>query len=235
MGSKISSAIAKARAMQGSMAARLKAISDAYDQEIPDYVQALDQFVDRLRQAQAGAHSPEVGDVFPDFTLPDARGRLWNLDRWLAKGPLVLSFHRGTWCDFCQLNMQSLGEIEPRITALGGQILAVVAQKAGPNAAFDRDAASTFPILRDVGLGVSTMLGLTCLVGESLRHELEALQIDLDAANGGAGWLVPIPATFILNTDGQVIARHVDPDPRSRIEGEAIVQAAIACQSPARS
>ncbi len=229
------SAIAKARAMQGPLADRLRAIADAYKVEIPNYSLALDRFVARLRDAGAGQTAPNVGDVFPDFTLPDAKGKLWHLDRCLAKGPVVFSFHRGSWCDFCQLNMRTLSEIAPKIAAFGGQIRAVAPEKSTQNAVFHAEATSSFPILRDVGLGVSTMLGLTCFVDEALRHELEVLQVDINAANGGAGWLVPIPATFVLDMEGRVVARHVDADPRARIDGDVILQAATASQSPARN
>lgn len=235
MGNKVNSSIAKTPAMPGPLAARLEAIAEAIRLEMPTYVRALESFVDRLRAAGAGLTAPNVGEVFPDFALPDAKGKLWHLDRCLANGPVILSFHRGSWCDFCQLNMQALSEIEPQITALGGQIRAIAPEKSAQNAVFETEGLASFPILRDVGLGVSTMLGLTCIVDQTLRHELELLQVDINLANGGTGWMVPIPATFVLNTDGRVIARHVDPDPRMRMESDAILQAATACQSPARS
>jgi peroxiredoxin len=221
--------------MQGPLAARLDAIADAYKTELPGYSLEIDQFVARLRTVGAGASAPNIGDVFPDFALPDAKGKLWHLGRCLINGPVVLSFHRGSWCDFCQLNMRSLSEIAPQVEALECQILSIAPEKAAPSAVFETEPQSRFPILRDVGLGVSTMIGLTCFVDETLRRELEVLQVDINAANGGAGWLVPIPATFVLNADGIVIARHVDPDPRARMESAAIVQAAAACQSAARS
>jgi peroxiredoxin len=33
----------------------------------------------------------------PRFTLPDQKGRTHALDEFLAKGPVLLAFHRGTW------------------------------------------------------------------------------------------------------------------------------------------
>ena len=37
------------------------------------------------------------GDRAPDFTLPSNRGDLQSLGRYLAHGPVLLVFHRGTW------------------------------------------------------------------------------------------------------------------------------------------
>jgi peroxiredoxin len=33
----------------------------------------------------------------PEFTLPDQKGRTRTLAEFLASGPLLLAFHRGTW------------------------------------------------------------------------------------------------------------------------------------------
>ena len=37
------------------------------------------------------------GDQAPDFTLPSNRGDLQSLHGYLARGHVVLVFHRGTW------------------------------------------------------------------------------------------------------------------------------------------
>ena len=86
-----------------------------------------------------------------------------------------------------------------------------------------------------MGLGISTVLGLTYVIDDTLQNELALLQVDLNAANDGDGWLMPITATFVLNAYGVIVARHLDPDPRIRMDCDAIVQAAAACQSAARS
>jgi peroxiredoxin len=35
--------------------------------------------------------------VAPAFSLPTDRGEMVSLESLLAKGPLLLAFHRGTW------------------------------------------------------------------------------------------------------------------------------------------
>jgi len=39
----------------------------------------------------------QVGDRAPLFTLPTQKGGSVSLADALAKGPVVLGFHRGTW------------------------------------------------------------------------------------------------------------------------------------------
>jgi len=42
-------------------------------------------------------HPPDVGDVAPDFTLPDATSTLRRLADLCAVRPTVLVFYRGHW------------------------------------------------------------------------------------------------------------------------------------------
>ena len=225
----------RARAMRGPISQRLEVIADDFRQRLGDYSRAIDTLVDRLMRSEAGRTAPDVGDSFPDFVLPDSGGKLWRLEQALTKGPVILAFHRGYWCDFCHLNMAALAELGPQVAALGAQIVAISPQSAENGRKLLRDSGADFPMLCDVGLGVSSMLGLAYAVSDDLRHELALLQIDLNVENCGDGWLMPITATFFIDVSGKVAARHLDPDPRKRMDGDAILQAAANCHSAARS
>ena len=39
----------------------------------------------------------KIGDQAPDFSLPDATGEMVRLADLLARGPVVVTFYRGTW------------------------------------------------------------------------------------------------------------------------------------------
>jgi peroxiredoxin len=217
------------------LAERLAAVATDIRTRLVDYTTAMDNLVARLVQSGAGTTAPAVGDVFPDFILPDGNNNLWQLSVALKDGPVVLAFHRGYWCDFCTINMRALAEISPRITGIGSRIVAISPEHGGQSSQLAKAADADFPVLCDIGLGLSTLLGLTFVVDDALRHELERLGVDITVGNGMAGWILPIPATFVLDAAGRVVARHVDPDPRIRMDPDAILQAATACQSAARS
>lgn len=221
--------------MSGPVSDRLKVIAEDFRARLSHYSHAMDTLVGRLHDSNAVAGIPQIGEIFPDFILPDARGRLWRLQNALTHGPMVLSFHRGYWCDFCHLNMTALAELSPRLAALGCQIVAISPQNAENAGKLARDSGADFPVLCDVGLGISTVLGLTYVIDDSLRHELSVLEVDLEEANLGNGCLMPITASFVLSPDGRICARHVDPDPRMRMDGDAILHAASDFQFAARS
>ena len=60
--------------------------------------------------AVSGIESESIGegDRMPDFALPNAKGELVNLTDLLKEGPLVISFYRGGWCPYCNLELRAL-------------------------------------------------------------------------------------------------------------------------------
>lgn len=222
--------------MTPSLSEQLAAVDANYRVNHVPYVQAIDRLVERLKNNDAGKTAPDVGDTFPEFILPEATEGLWRLSDHLSKGPIVIAFHRGFWCDFCPINIASLAEIAPKVEELGCQIVAISPEDAKHAKLLAQEGHAAFPMLCDIGLSVSTLLGLSYIVDETLQHELMKLDVDLNASNSAEGWILPITATFVLDQSGKVVARHLDADPRVRMDPENILQAASAAsQSAARN
>ena len=80
----------------------------------PEDRQALEDAIERLRMLQLVEQGLGVGDVLPDFILPDIGGRVLASEGLLAKGPLAVMFFRGPWCPYCSLTLQALDEARPR-------------------------------------------------------------------------------------------------------------------------
>src|ERR671929_2027267 len=111
----IEAAFLKVRASGASLTERLQVVAEAARVHKPEYSNAVDAFVERLRTVQAGADAPKVGELMPPFMLPDQDGNLVSLERLLENGPVVAAFHRGHWCPYCRLNMIGLAEIEEQV------------------------------------------------------------------------------------------------------------------------
>lgn len=219
-----------------SLSEQLAEVDAEYRVKYVSYVAAIDSLVERLKANSAGETAPDVGDIFPDFVLPDAQGGLWRLADALSKGPVVISFHRGYWCDFCPINIASLAEIAPLLNEMGCQIAAISPEDAANAKLLAKEGNAEFTMLCDIGFSVAALLGLSYVVDENLRQELLVLDVDLNLGNSGEGWVLPITATFVLEQSGKIVARHLDPDPRERMDAQTILQAAsAACQSAARS
>ena len=82
-----------------------------------------------------------------------------------------------------------------------------------------------FRVLTDLDLAYALSLGLVFWVGEKIKQTYRQFGIDLEQFQGHGGWLLPIPATLVIGTDGRVKARFVDPDFRHRMGIEDILRA----------
>jgi peroxiredoxin len=209
-------AVIEARSRDVPLGARLRFVADRVRDLSPGYADAVDVFVDRLEAVDAGASAPDVGDVMPEFMLPDQDGRMVMLDGLLRKGPAVLVFHRGHWCPYCRLNMAGMAEIEARIAPHG--LVAISPERQRYTRMMRSDAAAGFPFLSDVGSGYALSLNLAIWVDDAMARLIASSGLDIPEYQGTEGWIMPIPAVFVVGTDGRIIARYVDPDYRRRME-----------------
>lgn len=220
--------LARIASMGGPLAGQLDAIAEAWRRFLPGYDAAVERFVGRLLQAGVGAECPAEGDILPDFVLPDTTGRLVHLSRLRRAGPVVVSFERGAWCPLCRSEMVALAAASPAVRAAGGEIVVLSPQRAVHGARLRAEAAADFHVVSDIGLAYTATLGLVVPLGEELGALYRASAIDLAGSTGDSGSLLPVPATFVIGRDGRIVARHLDPDPRRRMEPDAIIQAVAA-------
>ncbi len=202
---------------------RLKYVADCVRTKGPAFAAAVDIFVDRLEAAQAGSTAPMVGDLMPDFFMPDHEGRLVTLQSLLDRAPAVLAFHRGHWCPYCRLNMVGLAEIEHQ--AKPAQIVAISSEVQQYTRMLRAEAGAEFPFLTDVGGGYALSINLAVWVDEAMAGMIGGAGWDIPGYQGGTPWVLPVPAVFVVGQDGIIVARHVDPDYRRRMELDALLDA----------
>ena len=189
------------------------------------FAEAYDDLVSRLIVGEIGATAPKVGDVMPSFILPGRDNHLVSLEELLSSGPLVISFNRGHWCPFCKIELKTIAAHHQEITAQGGRVISILPDK---QMFAEKLRAETMPdliILSDIDNGYSLSLGLAMWLGERLHQLMAGRGHHPKDYIGSDGWFVPLPATFVVAGDGRVIARHVDPDFRRRMEIDEILKA----------
>jgi peroxiredoxin len=216
-------AFARARDLDGSMSERLTAFANAVRRHNPAFARRVDQFVGRLQERSVGDSAPRPGEIMPPFVLPDENGRLVSLAELLERGPAVASFHRGHWCPYCRISINTLARAQSRMDALGAQMIAIVPEKAPFAAEMKFDADVKFPILSDLDNGYALSLNLAIWIGGEMREMMTTLKQDLPRYQGNDCWMLPIPATFVVGRDGRIKARFIDPDFRRRAAVEDLV------------
>lgn len=166
---------------------------------------------------------PAVG--MPNFLMTDSDGQLVELSSLIAKGPLVISFNRGPWCDYCGLELHALARAYLEIVAAGGGGCVDRSRDRRICSRLAKGAECPFRVLTDLDLAYALSLGLVFWVGEKIKQTYLGFGIDLERFQGNGGWFLSIPATLVIGRDGLVKARSVDPDFRHRMGIEDILGA----------
>lgn len=219
----LEAAFLRCRDLQVPLAERLQAFADEVRPTDPRFSAAVDDFIARLAESGAGNASPKVGEPLPPFLLPDEGGRLVGLDDFLSEGPVAIAFHFGHWCPYCRINIRALAQAAAQIASERGHIAAIVPERQRFTAWMKADASAPFPVLSDMGSGYAMSLGLAIYVGEEMKTMIAESGWDPAAAQGTPNWTLPIPATFIVGTDGIITARYLDPDYRKRMAIEDLI------------
>jgi peroxiredoxin len=61
--------------------------------------------------------------------LSDAFGNKVSLQTLPSEGPVVISFYRGEWCPYCNIELRSLREAIPKMGELGASLIAISPEK----------------------------------------------------------------------------------------------------------
>jgi len=209
-------AFEQSRALDSPLNVRMQVIAKAVRELSAEFAEAVDGFVTRLQLAHAGAGAPAPGERMPSFLLPDEQGRLRSLEELLASGPLVIAFHRGHWCPYCRLNAFALAQAAGALAP--ARLVAITPELQKHARELKAEAGAAFPILSDMDNGYALALNLAIWVDDHMASLIDAAGWNIPTYNGAASWVLPIPATFVVGSDGVIVARDIDPDYRRRMD-----------------
>jgi len=220
---RLRNAFLQCRDMEGTLQEQLEAYAAAGRAIFPAYGEAVDRLVERLHRNGGGENAPRPGEPMPPFVLPDENGRLVTLNSLIAKGPVVVMFFRGHWCPYCRLNVRAVIQAIDRINAMGARVVGIMPEVQEYAEKFKSESGAPFPVLTDLDNGYALSLNLAIWLGVDIQRLLS--HQNLASFHGNDGWVLPIPATFVVGQDGLVKARFVDPDFRKRMEIDDLLAA----------
>jgi peroxiredoxin len=211
--------------LKDAMARKMASENRRVQTDYPAFAKAYDKLIARLVAGGAGGGAPKAGDVLPPFMLPDAEGRLVSLGDFSAAKSVVISINRGHWCTYCRVEFESMRAITDEVRRRGGAVLAITPDRQRYLRQLREDLDLPFPLLSDMDNGYAMSLGLVVWCGDEVRTLYRSIDWHLDDFQGNDGWMVPIPATYVVAPDGRIKASFVEPDFRQRIEPAAILDA----------
>ena len=218
------------------------------NQQIRDTIQmfreALPQEVGALIEQGAGEISAldivenalKKGDEAPAFDLKKYGGGTGTLAGYLEEGPLVVTFYRGVWCPYCNLQLKEYEDRLSEITALGANLVAITPEKPGaletlaandaPQEVIDGAVSSvSFDVLHDADNKIAKQFGLVFDLPDAHRTVLEQTGVDLLAMTGNDNFALADPATYVIAPDGKIFWAFIPNNYRKRAEVDDIKRA----------
>ncbi|QUY45072.1 peroxiredoxin-like family protein [Acaryochloris marina] len=204
-----------------SLATELQAVTENVRQKAPENVfSTMEAATAKLAATGITDQALQPGQTMPDFELPDATGKLVSSSELRTQGLLLISFYRGNWCPYCNLELQALQAHLDKITAQGATLVAISPEVPDQSLTTQEKFDLKFPVLTDIGNKVARQFGLVFTLDESLRPIYESFGIDVPTHNGDQSFELPIPATYLVAADGTVLNRFIDVDYRERLAPE---------------
>lgn len=184
----------------------------------PVQKEAIGRTVERLRMLQLVEHSLAVGDMMPDFALPDSHGTIVESRSLLERGPLVLSFFRGGWCPYCRATLQALEAARPRVERAGATLVGVAPSRPEELLRAAGENGLGFLLLSDTDARLARVCGVHYAMTEEHAAYYRGQGLDFPSINAGTGWELPLPGAYVVGQDGIITFAFADPDWSSRAE-----------------
>jgi peroxiredoxin len=212
-----------------SLQARLDAFKADFEAGKPPYnapssvIETMHRATAELIESGTVRRAKKAGDVTPSFSLKEAEGNLVKSADLLKRGPLVLSFYRGVWCPYCNMELQALEAAKPEFDKYGASLVAISPQAAPNSRKSVRQNKLSFPILSDAKGKVGAAFGLRFELPDYLVELYKQFKNDLPTFNDDPSWTLPMPARYVIGRDGVILYSEVNPDYTRRPEPEDMI------------
>jgi len=170
----------------------------------------------------------KVGSPLPNVALTAADGKAFDLNAAVAKKPTVLVFYRGGWCPYCNTQLSQLRKVEADLIKLGYQLLAISADRPEELGKSAQKNELKYTLLSDSKMTASQALGIAFRVDDETYVKYKGYGLDLEKASGEKHHLLPVPAVFVIGTDGKIHFTYVNPDYSTRLSSDVLLAAAKA-------
>ena len=191
----------------------------------PDWIhEPMHRATEELIASGAADHALKVGAKAPVFTLKDPDGHDVSSAELLRTGPLIVTFYRGVWCPYCNMDLQAIQAALPELQKRSAQLVAISPQTAPNSRRSQRENKIAFPILSDPHNDVAAAFGLRFKLPDYLIDLYKnVFKNDLELVNGDPSWTLPMPARFLIGQDGTILYAEVNPDYTRRPDPEEIL------------
>ncbi|MFT5723509.1 MAG: peroxiredoxin [Bacteroidia bacterium] len=197
---------------------RLKNKIKTFEENLtPRFKKIVEDDIARLIKSGQQKLVLKAGDKMPSIELPDQNGQLVRSEELLKEGPLIVTFYRGFWCAFCNIDLANLNHYVPEIEALGAKLITLSPERSDYSKKIIARQKLTFNILFDDTNKIATKVGLKHTVGADLKElYLTGFNVNLKQYQGNDEWGLPMPARFLVDKTGTIRYAESKADYRQR-------------------
>jgi peroxiredoxin len=196
-----------------------------YKRVPPERQAIMQRHIEQLRSGAIARTMLKVGDRAPAIVLRNAKGESVDVARLLKHGPVIVTFYRGGWCPYCNLELKAYQDVLPQIIAAGATLVAISPEKSDDTLSTTEKNALAFEVLSDIGQKVGRAFGLVYDFTEELKTAYQGFKLDIPAHNGTPDeWALPVSATYVIDRNGVIIYAYTDPDYRDRADPSAVLK-----------
>ena len=186
----------------------------------------VDAFRSRIA-ADPGEVMPLLpGMPAPAFSVTHADGSRYEFSTGPRDKPLVITFYRGGWCPYCRAFLWKMREAEQALLDLGYELVFISADRVEELAPALEEKELSYTLLSDNDLVAARAFGIAFRVTDEYFNRLLDNDIDLEQASGRTHHALPVPATFVIGTDGVIDFLYLNPDYKARVHPDVLVAAA---------
>lgn len=158
-----------------------------------------------------------IGEKVPDTEVTSSDNTRTSLSDIVKKKPTLLLFYRGGWCPFCNAHLAEIGEVTAQINEMGYQIVAISPDSPEKLKESQAKQELEYQLFSDADGSLTRGMGLAFKAPEKYGSML------IDFSDGGNTGFLPVPALFLLDTEGTILFEYINPDYKQRIEAPLLL------------
>ncbi len=179
--------------------------------------------IQAVRDAKLVSKALKTGDYIPEILLPNAANKNISVQELLLDNKVILSFYRGGWCPYCNLELKALQQALPEFEKLGATLVAISPETPDNSLTTSEKNNLSFEVLSDIDNTIAKTFNLAFTLPEDLINVYDGFGIDLEVSNGNVNQQLPIAATYIIDQKGKIIYDFIKEDYKERADPEQII------------
>lgn len=174
----------------------------------------------------------KTGEMAPGFTVRTVDDEPFVFDPERLDSPVVLISFRGGWCPYCNMHLSELRNAVPALKNQGFDVYFLSGDR--PALLYESLKRETqddieglgYTILSDANIEAARALGIAFRAADSTIESLESRGRDIEGSSMRNFGVLPVPAVYIIDTDGRVAFSFVEADYKVRLPAEDLLDAA---------